>query len=195
MPSHGGGPKLGKGIGWSFSAYKPSVEELHGKFDYHSFHGPWRTGAQVSTTLLASTIKSIPQRKNLYLVNFLITTYLATFPPSLLLITGNISELQPPKLLCISQVVLMDGIVPMFQTALLILAINTWLVVRSSLKGSISPLVRHPWLKLLLLFTPYATLLAWSLSALGMTLLNHLDPTLNDLLACSNRESPSGKMM
>ncbi|KIJ32412.1 hypothetical protein M422DRAFT_35818 [Sphaerobolus stellatus SS14] len=89
----------------------------------------------------------------------------------------------------------MDGLAPMFEVAFLILAINTWLDIRSSLKGSISPFARYHWLKLLLLFTPYVVLLSWSLSSLGITLLNHLKPSLNQLVACSNRKSLSAKAL
>ncbi|KIJ46476.1 hypothetical protein M422DRAFT_250068 [Sphaerobolus stellatus SS14] len=145
-------------------------------------------------TLLFS--KSVPQGKNIYLLNFLITTYLATLPPSLLLITGNIYEPYPPKALCLFQAVLMDGLAPMFEVAFLILAINTWLEVRSSLKGSISPITQYRWLKLLLLFAPYAMLLIWSLSSLALALINHLEPSLNPLgESCSNRDFHSIKVL
>ncbi|KAF8586418.1 hypothetical protein K439DRAFT_1631664 [Ramaria rubella] len=68
--------------------------------------------------------KDLSGRNNLYLLNFLFTTFLATIPPCLLFYTGQ--QEAPAHWICVLQSVLMDGIAPMFEVALLILVFHTW---------------------------------------------------------------------
>ncbi|KIJ52248.1 hypothetical protein M422DRAFT_243856 [Sphaerobolus stellatus SS14] len=73
------------------------------------------------TTLLLS--KKLPQRTNHFLTNVFITNYLATIPPSLLFISGHFNDNvpDPPKTLCIIQSALVDGVVPMQETATILI--------------------------------------------------------------------------
>ncbi|KAF8574853.1 hypothetical protein K439DRAFT_1624028 [Ramaria rubella] len=92
---------------------------------------------QVSLLVLLATYffcKDLPGRNNPYLLNFLFTTFLATFPPCLLpqdlsFYTGQ--QEAPAHWICVMQSILMDGIAPMFEFALLILAFQTWAGIRA----------------------------------------------------------------
>ncbi|KIJ52291.1 hypothetical protein M422DRAFT_776012 [Sphaerobolus stellatus SS14] len=112
-------------------------------------------------------VPSLPQRNNPFLVNLLLTTWLATIPASLLLFSGHALDLAPAKALCILQAVLMDGVIPMFGIAGLCLVLNTWLQVRADLGGHSNPLVVKRWLRIFVLSIPYITFLCWTSSSIG----------------------------
>jgi len=137
--------------------------------------------------------KWLPQRKNIFLVNLVLTTYLSTFPPMLLLITGNLVQ-NPPKSICFVQAVLMDGDAQMFGSAFLILVISVWCNIRASMQGLSCPLQSRPGMKAILFITPYLLFIIFSLTSLGLALMQPLNPTLGELAMCDNNAFYSDKI-
>jgi len=105
-------------------------------------------------------VKSIPQRNNPFLINLILTTLLATIPPCFLLYTGH-QDGVPPHGLCFVQSLLMDGVAPMFGTALLVLVAHTWSELRASLRGKTSVSVTYTAVKFPLLMAPYIVMASW----------------------------------
>ncbi|KIJ52235.1 hypothetical protein M422DRAFT_776352 [Sphaerobolus stellatus SS14] len=118
--------------------------------------------------------KQLPQRNNPFLINVLITTYIATLPPMLLLFSGHFNH-APPMTLCLIQAILLNGLAPMFGTAMLILVINTWFDLRAKLQGDSSALIQIRWLRVLFLVLPYLSFLAWSSGALAIILVSPIN--------------------
>ncbi|KAF8473796.1 hypothetical protein JB92DRAFT_1905993 [Gautieria morchelliformis] len=57
-------------------------------------------------------VRDLPGRKNVFMINFLVTIFLGTIPPCLLFYAGR-QDGVPAHWLCLMQSVLMDGIAPM----------------------------------------------------------------------------------
>ncbi|KAF8478753.1 hypothetical protein JB92DRAFT_1839392 [Gautieria morchelliformis] len=95
----------------------------------------------------------LPQRSNPYLVNFIVTTFVATIPTSLLFYTGHLYSAIPSSL-CLAQAALVDGVSPMFATAQLALVFDAWSELRSLCihKGHVS---RNTFVKCIALIAPY----------------------------------------
>jgi len=104
-----------------------------------------------------------------------LATFLGTIPPCLLLFTGDIMNKNPPKGLCLTQSVLLDGIPPMLASAFLVLIFITWVNLRAMLSGTTSVMERVVWVKRLLLLAPYIALVSWCTASLVAAL---LEPTL-----------------
>jgi len=109
--------------------------------------------------------RHLPQRNNAYLVNFILTTFLTTIPPALLLYTGH-QYSRIPKNLCLAQAVLVDGVTPMFAMAQFALIFDTWSELRSLClhKRHIS---RMTFLKCILLIAPYFMFGFWTFASYG----------------------------
>jgi len=143
---------------------------------------------QFSMLLLLGTflfVKSLPQRKNPFLINFLLTTFLATIPPCLLFYTGH-QDGVPPHWLCLVQAVLMDGVAPMFGVALVVLVIHTWGDLRAILWGKKVFTTQSVVVKWLLLSVPYIVLISWCAASLVAALQQSADLQLLAFVYCSN---------
>ncbi|KAF8585775.1 hypothetical protein K439DRAFT_1615664 [Ramaria rubella] len=116
--------------------------------------------------------KTLPQRNNHYLVNFLLTVFLATVPTTLLFWTGNQGWKQPPHNICVAQAVLMDGVGPMYSTALVILAFRTWEDVRAVVRhqDGTTQLKGSSLLEWMLLLCPYFALAGWCAASFFVSL-------------------------
>jgi len=133
--------------------------------------------------------RSLSQRKNPFLINLFLTTYLSTFPPALLLISGNISEFRPPLVLCMIQSITMDGIAPMFGMALMTLVIQTWSTIRGISLGTDSVVDKHRWLRILMILMPYITFISWCLTSALAAFLFPNNFARHEVVACSNKGS------
>ncbi|KAF8575422.1 hypothetical protein K439DRAFT_747156 [Ramaria rubella] len=136
-------------------------------------------------------VKSLPQRSNTFLINFLLTMFLATIPPLLLFLTGQQDLITVPWI-CFVQSVLMDGVAPMFGTALTILTIQLWLELRAMVKGKPEALgifERHFYLKCLLLLTPYLVCASWCIASLTGSLAPSADVKLLPFVFCTNQSA------
>ncbi|KAF8575976.1 hypothetical protein K439DRAFT_1664826 [Ramaria rubella] len=103
--------------------------------------------------------KPRPQRSNPFLINFFLTTLLATIPPAFLFYTGHLSAHSPPPPgLCFVQAALVDGVAPMFGIAQAALSFDTWSETRA-LCVNTQKISRISWLRYTLLAAPY--LLMW----------------------------------
>ncbi|KIJ26113.1 hypothetical protein M422DRAFT_272854 [Sphaerobolus stellatus SS14] len=129
-------------------------------------------------------VHSLPQRNNPFLINLLVTTWLSTFPASLLLFIGDFgSDELPPKALCMIQAFLLDGVAPMFGMAMFCLVLHTWLQVRADMKGQLSPFTQFRWFRRLILGLPYFTFICWFGCSTGLGLSN--PRTLANLIWCA----------
>jgi len=130
-------------------------------------------------------VKSLPQRKNAFLINFLLTTFLAQIPPILLFITGQLNE-SPPEYLCLVQNVLMDGVGPMFGIALVELVFHTWIDLRAMFLGKVSVTVKFPSLRVLLLMGPYIAMVSWCIASLAASMQTPAQLGLTQIVYCAN---------
>ncbi|KIJ51064.1 hypothetical protein M422DRAFT_245040 [Sphaerobolus stellatus SS14] len=120
--------------------------------------GQWSLLALILTYCF---INAMRQWSNPFLVNLLITTFIASIPPSLLGYTGNRSRVSPPSpTLCFIQASLVDGVAPMFGVAQLALLFDVWLELRAFIKKK-SRLSREMFAFYTLLFLPYFTMWVW----------------------------------
>ncbi|KIJ28316.1 hypothetical protein M422DRAFT_270387 [Sphaerobolus stellatus SS14] len=130
-------------------------------------------------------VHSLSQRNNPFLINLLVTTWLSTFPACLLLFVGNFgTEELAPKVLCIIQAFLLDGVVPMFGMAMFCLVLHTWLQVRADMKGQLSPFTQFRWFRRLILGLPYFTFICWFGFSTGLGL-STPPKILVDLIWCA----------
>jgi len=148
---------------------------------------------QLALFLLLSTfvlVKSLRQRSNPFLINFLLTVLLGGFPPYLLIFTGDIMNKDPPKSICLVQSVLMDGIPPMIAIAFLVLVFNTWADLRAMLSGATSVAEKVTRVRWLLVLAPYVTFMSWCTASLAAALLEPalLQP-INITIYCENNSS------
>ncbi|KIJ52247.1 hypothetical protein M422DRAFT_776360 [Sphaerobolus stellatus SS14] len=100
--------------------------------------------------------RSLPQRNNPYLVNMVVVSLLAAIPPALLFYSGYQYKPMPPAL-CLTQGVLVDGLLPMMFVGKLALVLDNWSELRHLALGN-----RHftqiPIIKRLVLPLPYVFL-------------------------------------
>jgi len=138
-------------------------------------------------------VRTMPQRNNPFLINVLLTTFLSTFPPCILFITGH-QEGPPPHWLCLTQSVLMDGIAPMFGIALVVLNFHTWGDMRVIIWGKTSVTRSSIFAKWILLIAPYVTLVSWCTASLVAAVKPTADVELAQFVFCSNN-SHSGDII
>jgi len=136
----------------------------------------------------------MPQRKNPFLFNLLLATYLSTIPGSLLVYAGNPSGGVKVSwnLLCFVQAALIDGCPPLFGVAQLVLLYDTWSGVRASITGKKQTSRRATFMYSLLIAPYFAT---WifvfaSFIAAAQSMANH------SLIAayCQNYSGPSNRV-
>ncbi|KAF8576137.1 hypothetical protein K439DRAFT_683438 [Ramaria rubella] len=142
---------------------------------------------QVSLLILLGTYlfcKDLPGRNNLYLLNFLFTTFLATIPPCLLFYTGQ--QEAPAHWICVVQSVLMDGIAPMFEVALLILVFQTWVTIRAITHEKSVLMLTSSWVKWVLLLCPYTALVGWCTASIVQAIQPSSVYSLREFVYCAN---------
>jgi len=130
-------------------------------------------------------VRSLRARQNPFLINLLVVTFLSTFPPTLLFITGH-SNNNSPKKLCLTQAALMDGLFPMITVAFTMLILKTWADIRTAVSHKRCLTTRFPWLKWVMLLGPYSTLLSWSMASLAAALLEPANMQQIELVYCAN---------
>ncbi|KAF8587946.1 hypothetical protein K439DRAFT_728481 [Ramaria rubella] len=142
---------------------------------------------QVSLFVLLSTYllcKDLPGRKNIYLINFLFTTFLATIPPCLLFYAGQ--QEAPAHWICVVQSILMDGISPMFEVALLILVFQTWAGIRAIICVKSDVISSSAIAKSIFLLCPYAALVGWCTASTIQAFQPQSTYSLGDFAYCDN---------
>jgi len=153
----------------------------------------WNTLAlagQAGLLLLLITFLRVPslsQRENPFLINMLLTMYLAAIPPILLLITGQ-QEKITVKAICIAQSALLDGVPAMWGTAVTVLVFQVWCEMRSIIKLNGQYMhVRSPTLRGLLLAAPYVIYILWTLTSLLGSLVPPVDVKLKPFVFCTDQ--------
>ncbi|KAF8491536.1 hypothetical protein JB92DRAFT_3100490 [Gautieria morchelliformis] len=114
----------------------------------------------------------LSQRNNVYLLNFILVTFLGCVPPSLLFYTGHLySDISSG--LCLAQATLVVGVPPMLAMVQLALAFDSWSELRSLCvyTGHVS---RITFVKCIALIAPYVTLTVWTVAAYKAALSNSL---------------------
>ncbi|KAF8585787.1 hypothetical protein K439DRAFT_1660098 [Ramaria rubella] len=156
-------------------------------------------------------VRSLRQRHNLFLINFLFTTFLSTWPPCLLFFTGQQGN-HPPHWLCFTQAILMDGVAPMSTIALSILVFHvgtsfflvqiirhqlreqTWTTLKSSLASEKSVTERFSWIKVLLLCLPYIVFVSWCMASLLAALQAPRQLEIGQFVYCANNSLFSNRV-
>jgi len=125
-----------------------------------------------------AVVHHLPQRTNLFLVNFVLASFLATIPPALLLYAGQQFGLLSQNL-CFVQAALVDGVAPLFGVAQLALVFDTWCEVRSVCLRR-QHISRKLIVKYLLISAPYMTMGLWTatsfIAAIQSDASTHQDP-------------------
>jgi len=130
-------------------------------------------------------VKTLPQRNNPFLINLILTTFLATIPPCMLLIAGQQYD-DPPHVLCLVQSVLMDGVAPMYGTALVMLVFHTWADLQAHLNGVTPITMRYATVKYTLLLLPYIMMISWITASTVAALQPSEDLQLSVFVYCAN---------
>ncbi|KAF8479472.1 hypothetical protein JB92DRAFT_3043847 [Gautieria morchelliformis] len=144
--------------------------------------GQWCMLLLLGTFLL---VKDLPGRRNVFMINFLVTIFLATIPPCLLFYAGQ-QDGVPSHWLCLMQSVLMDGIAPMFGVALTVFVFQTWAELRSAICSKSSLVATSPIAKWGLLLLPYVTLAGWCTGSLFHAFLPPATFQLSKFVYCDN---------
>ncbi|KAF8585780.1 hypothetical protein K439DRAFT_1660093 [Ramaria rubella] len=136
-----------------------------------------------------AVVKSLPQRGNVFLLNFLFTTCLAQIPPILLFITGQLND-NPLEYLCFTQSVLMDGVGPMFGIALVMLVIQTWMDLRGLFLGKTPITAKFPSSRIMGLLAPYVSAILWCIASLVAASYAPIQLELTQIVYCANNSIP-----
>jgi len=147
--------------------------------------GQWSLFALLVTF---ASVKSMPQRNNPFLINLILTTFLATIPPCLLFYTGH-QDGVPPHGLCLVQSVLMDGVAPMFGTALLVLVAHTWSDLKAILRGDTPVTFKHTAFRFSLIMAPYIVMASWCTASTVAALKPSARLELSQFVYCANNSS------
>ncbi|KAF8521004.1 hypothetical protein JB92DRAFT_2892329 [Gautieria morchelliformis] len=130
-------------------------------------------------------VKDLPGRRNVFMINFLVTIFLGTIPPCLLFYAGQ-QDGVTSHWLCLMQSVLMDGIAPMFGVALTVFVFQTWAELRSAICSTTSLVATSPIAKWGLLLLPYMTLAGWCTGSLFQAFLPPATFQLSHFVYCDN---------
>ncbi|KAF8479471.1 hypothetical protein JB92DRAFT_3043827 [Gautieria morchelliformis] len=144
--------------------------------------GQWCMLLLLGTFLL---VKDLPGRRNVFMINFLVTIFLGTIPPCLLFYAGQ-QDGVPSHWLCLMQSVLMDGIAPMFGVALTVFVFQTWAELRSAICSTTSLVATSQIARWGLLLLPYMTLAGWCTGSLFQAFLPPATFQLSEFVYCDN---------
>jgi len=151
--------------------------------------GQW---ALLALLVTYGVVKHLPQRNNPFLINVVLTHFLATIPPALRLYAGVQYSVQPSNEFCLIQASLVDGVSPMFGIAQLALVFDTWSEMRSLCLHK-RHITRLPITKYLLILAPYAVMLIWALSSFIVGMESNANHYTGSVW-CINSSVPSGKL-
>ncbi|KAF8473789.1 hypothetical protein JB92DRAFT_3052533 [Gautieria morchelliformis] len=144
--------------------------------------GQWGLLALLATF---GVVSSLPQGHNPFLINFLTTSFLATWPPCLLFFTGE-QERNPPHELCLVQSILIDGSRPMFGISMAIFVFHTWRSLKCKLVGETPATMRSSGIKGLLILMPYLVFTCWCIASLVTALKSPFQPEIDQFVFCTN---------
>ncbi|RPD65079.1 hypothetical protein L226DRAFT_17927 [Lentinus tigrinus ALCF2SS1-7] len=126
-------------------------------------------------------------KRSAALKNLLVTTFLSTIPPYLLMYAGSIWDPRPPFRLCVTQAALVDATGVMFSIASLALVVDLMLEIRAF---SLSNCAAH-YRNMMLVTAPYTVFFAFSISALALGIIRpDIVRHMPDDLSCSLRNTP-----
>ncbi|KAF8519278.1 hypothetical protein JB92DRAFT_2899217 [Gautieria morchelliformis] len=138
-------------------------------------------------------VKTLPQRKNPFLINMVLTSCLGTIPSLMLLFTGQQGGITI-HWICVLQAASILGVLPMYGVAQLTLIFQTWSDMRAAVQGTTSILDRSVWLRWALILAPYMAFIGWFIASLVDVLLPSARVVLFSFDYCSNEPLTGANM-